>query len=90
VKIHNQAIKYAPWVRRTGSEVIDIQRYGAGENEPEVSVKIIKFMISGTEFMALASPIAKRSTMQYPAAERLQARAGACGVMRQIRFSCRF
>ncbi|MDP9942088.1 VOC family protein [Ectopseudomonas alcaliphila] len=38
-----------------GSEIIDIQRYGIGEHEPEGSTKMARFTISGTEFMALDS-----------------------------------
>lgn len=38
-----------------GSEIIDIQRYGADEHEPEGSTKIARFTINGTEFMALDS-----------------------------------
>ncbi|EDM49800.1 VOC family protein [Marinobacter algicola] len=38
-----------------GSEIVDIQRYQAGEHEPEGSVKMAKFIINGREFMALDS-----------------------------------
>lgn len=38
-----------------GSKIIDIQRYDAGEHEPEGSAKMIKFVINGTEFIALDS-----------------------------------
>ncbi|KEF32858.1 PhnB protein [Marinobacter nitratireducens] len=37
------------------SEIIDLQRYEAGEHEPEGSAKMARFTISGTEFMALDS-----------------------------------
>lgn len=37
------------------SEIIDIQRYGPGEHEPEGSAKIARFTINGTEFLALDS-----------------------------------
>ncbi|WP_386077984.1 VOC family protein [Vreelandella sp. F11] len=38
-----------------GSEVLDIQRFQAGENEPEGSTKMARFTINGTEFLALDS-----------------------------------
>lgn len=38
-----------------GSEIIDLQRYEAGEHEPEGSAKMARFTINGTEFMALDS-----------------------------------
>ncbi|AIA76433.1 3-demethylubiquinone-9 3-methyltransferase [Halomonas campaniensis] len=38
-----------------GSQITDIQRYGAGEHEPEGSTKMARFTINGTEFMALDS-----------------------------------
>lgn len=37
------------------SKIIDIGRYEAGEHEPEGSVKVARFSINGTEFMALDS-----------------------------------
>lgn len=37
------------------SEIIDLQRYEAGEHEPEGSAKMARFTISGNEFMALDS-----------------------------------
>lgn len=37
------------------SQITDIQRYGAGEHEPEGSTKMARFTITGTEFMALDS-----------------------------------
>ena len=37
------------------SKIIDIQRYEAGENEPEGSVKIARFSVNGTELMAMDS-----------------------------------
>jgi len=39
----------------SGSEIIDIQHYQAGENEPEGSTKMARFTINGTEFLALDS-----------------------------------
>lgn len=38
-----------------GSEIIDIQRYEAGEHEPEGYAKMVKFTINDNEFMALDS-----------------------------------
>lgn len=38
-----------------GSEIIGLQRYEAGEHEPEGSAKMARFSINGTEFMALVS-----------------------------------
>ncbi len=38
-----------------GSQITDIQRYGAGELEPEGSTKMARFRINGTEFLALDS-----------------------------------
>ncbi|GFZ82757.1 VOC family protein [Pseudohongiella nitratireducens] len=38
-----------------GSQITDIQRYGAGEHEPEGSTKMARFTINGTELMALDS-----------------------------------
>ncbi|HCR97752.1 MULTISPECIES: VOC family protein [Halomonas] len=38
-----------------GSKITDIQRYEAGEHEPEGSAKVVRFTINGTEFMALDS-----------------------------------
>tara|TARA_B100002019_G_C20759803_1_gene352435 strand:- start:81 stop:488 length:408 start_codon:yes stop_codon:yes gene_type:complete len=35
-----------------GSQIIDMQRYGAGEHEPQGSTKIARFTINGTEFIA--------------------------------------
>ncbi|WP_249322272.1 VOC family protein [Halomonas sp. PGE1] len=35
------------------SQITDIQRYGAGEYEPEGSTKMARFTINGTELMAL-------------------------------------
>lgn len=37
------------------SEVLSIERYGAGENEPEGAVKIARFTLNGTLFMAMDS-----------------------------------
>ncbi|MGM0825295.1 MAG: VOC family protein [Pseudomonadota bacterium] len=37
------------------STIIDIQRYEAGEHEPEGSVRVARFSINGTEFTALDS-----------------------------------
>lgn len=37
------------------SEIVDIQRYQAGENEPEGSTKMASFTINGTKFLALDS-----------------------------------
>ncbi|WP_144780347.1 VOC family protein [Marinobacter maritimus] len=37
------------------SEIIDLQRYEAGEHEPEGSTRMARFTINGTEFMALDS-----------------------------------
>ena len=37
------------------SRIIDIQRYQAGEHEPEGSIKVARFTIHGTELMALDS-----------------------------------
>lgn len=37
------------------SRIIDIQRYQAGEHEPEGSIKVARFTINGTELMALDS-----------------------------------
>lgn len=45
-----------------GSEIIDIQRYKAGEYEPEGSTKIARFTINGTEFMALDSHLEHQFT----------------------------
>lgn len=38
-----------------GSEISDLQRYKAGEHEPEGTAKMARFTINGTEFMALDS-----------------------------------
>ncbi|CDG54959.1 VOC family protein [Halomonas sp. ATBC28] len=38
-----------------GSAIIDIQRYQAGENEPEGSIKLARFTINDTDFLALDS-----------------------------------
>lgn len=45
-----------------GSEIIDLQRYEAGEHEPEGSIKMARFTINGTEFMALDSHLDHRFT----------------------------
>lgn len=37
------------------SRIVDIQRYEAGENEPEGSVKMARFSVNGTELMAMDS-----------------------------------
>lgn len=46
----------------TNSKIIDIQRYEAGENEPEGSAKMATFSINGTEFMALDSHLEHKFT----------------------------
>ena len=37
------------------SRVVDVQRYGAGEEEPEGTVKRAKFSLGGREFIAMDS-----------------------------------
>ncbi len=37
------------------SEIIELQRYEAGPHEPEGSIKMARFTINGSEFMALDS-----------------------------------
>ncbi|MQX52929.1 VOC family protein [Alcanivorax sediminis] len=37
------------------SEIIELQRYEAGQHEPEGSIKMARFTINGSEFMALDS-----------------------------------
>lgn len=37
------------------SDIIDIERYRAGEHEPEGSVKLARFVINGAEFRAMDS-----------------------------------
>lgn len=44
------------------SEIIVIQRYEAGEHEPAGSVKVARFTINGTEFMALDSHLNHKFT----------------------------
>lgn len=44
------------------SKIISIQRYEAGEHEPEGSAKVARFSINGTEFMALDSHLDHKFT----------------------------
>jgi predicted 3-demethylubiquinone-9 3-methyltransferase (glyoxalase superfamily) len=44
------------------SKVIEVQRYGAGEHEPEGSAKMARFSINGIEFMALDSHLDHKFT----------------------------
>ena len=37
------------------SEIVHIERYGAGESEPEGSVKVARFTLNGVEHMAMDS-----------------------------------
>ncbi len=51
-----EAIKlYTSLFRR--SQVVSVERNGAGENEPEGSVKLARFTINGTELMAMDSAL---------------------------------
>lgn len=38
-----------------GSRIVSVERYGAGEEEPEGTVKMAVFTLNGTEFMAMDS-----------------------------------
>jgi predicted 3-demethylubiquinone-9 3-methyltransferase (glyoxalase superfamily) len=38
-----------------GSRIVNVQRYGAGEAEPEGTVKMAVFSLNGREFMAMDS-----------------------------------
>lgn len=44
------------------SAIIDIQRYEAGEHEPEGSVRMARFSLNGTEFIALDSHLDHKFT----------------------------
>lgn len=44
------------------SQIIDVERYGEGESEPEGSVKVARFTINGTEFMAMDSALSHQFT----------------------------
>ena len=39
------------------SQIVSVERYGAGENEPEGTVKVAKFTLNGVEHMAMDSAL---------------------------------
>lgn len=46
----------------SNSKIVGIEYYKAGEHEPEGSVKLARFMLNGTEFMALDSHLGHKFT----------------------------
>ena len=55
------------------SQIVSVERYGAGENEPEGTVKVAKFTLNGVEHMwTVRSIISLHSLLRSPSTSNVR------------------